>query len=48
MKIIELLIDEENQVNGIEAVSLVSAGAIESASRLALHSRVSRGDPGEP
>jgi len=30
MKIIELLIDEENQVNGIEAVSLVSAGAIES------------------
>ena len=30
MKIIELLIDEENEVNGIEAVSLVSAGAIES------------------
>lgn len=30
MKIIELLLDEENEVNGIEAVSLVESGAIES------------------
>ena len=30
MKIIELLLDEENEVNGISAVSLVESGAIES------------------
>ena len=30
MNIVELILDEENEVNGIDAVSIVSAGAIES------------------